>query len=84
MENNPIMEQMPKLKQQNITVRDYLSVCEVAGRLGVCERTVISRIKDGTIVGAIKIGGIWRIAINDLEKTMESLKNAKSSINSPM
>lgn len=61
-------------KRVTLSVRDYLSVCEVAGRLGLCERTVISRIKDGTI-RATKIGGIWRIKFTDLEFTMDRLKN---------
>lgn len=71
-----------RYKGVHLSVCDYWSVCEVAGRIGVSERTVMRRIKDPRKdhrIPAIKIGGIWRINKRDLEKVM-GIKNEAENL----
>ena len=61
-----------KKREKIDSVCDYLSICEVAHMIGVCENTIRAHIKDGTIK-AVKFVGVWRIRKDHLDAAIESL-----------
>jgi len=56
-----------------MTQDQFQTVKEVAERLKVCEATVRSWIREGTL-RAIDIGKGWRIAERDLDRFLRSLE----------
>lgn len=64
-------------KPKLTTARDYLSICEVAFQLNLSERTIVRRIKDKSIP-ALMIGGVWRIHNDDLETTLNKLREEQA------
>jgi len=57
-----------------------LSVKEVAERLGVGERTILRLIK-GNELTAYRVGGVWRVAEEDLESYLSRARHGSQGAN---
>lgn len=55
---------MPELAQ---AVPDYLSVAEVAARLGVSKQRIRQRLAEGTLAG-VRVGRPWRVECAGIER----------------
>lgn len=42
---------------------DFVTVCEFASLVRVCEKTIYRRLKKRTQAGAYRVGGQWRIDV---------------------
>ena len=53
--------------------KDFLSVTEVARKIGLSRQRILAIIHDGSgRLNAEKIGGVWIIPAEDVEKFIES------------
>lgn len=59
---------------------DYLTVKEVAARMGVTEKSVRNWINDGDLT-AFKLGTGWKITEEDLQQFIKSKSNVKKETN---
>jgi excisionase family DNA binding protein len=49
---------------------DFISIREVARRVGMSYMTILTYVKEGRL-NAIKVGGRWRVSVKDYEKFTE-------------
>ncbi len=53
---------------------EYLTPAEIAKRLKITERTVYRWLDAGQLRG-VKLGRVWRVRTNDLEKFLKEREN---------
>ena len=57
--------------------KDFLSVTEVARKIGLSRQRILAIIHDGAgRLNAEKIGGVWIIPAGDVERFIESRRGA--------